>query len=313
MTVFKTFWKIVKKYKGTILTYTIILIAFGGINMSTSDNQTDFTATKPDVLIINNDEEIGITENLIKYIKDNSNIIDVKDNEEAINDALFYRDVNYIIYIPENYREDVLNGLNPEIDYKSTGDYQASLAEMMLSRYIQLQNIYANNNYSEDELIEAINNNLSNKSIIEMTSKLDTKENSRIALYYNFASYSLMAIVIYIICLVLSSFHEDTVNKRTIISSMNYKKHNRGLLFASITFSIIVWILFTILGRILLGDVLFTSRGLIYIINSFVFIISSLTIALLISTLVRDKNAVNGIVNVIALRVSFSLRSICAL
>lgn len=313
MTVFKTFWKIVKKYKGTILTYTIILIAFGGINMSTSDNQTDFTATKPDVLIINNDEEIGITENLIKYIKDNSNIIDVKDNEEAINDALFYRDVNYIIYIPENYREDVLNGLNPEIDYKSTGDYQASLAEMMLSRYIQLQNIYANNNYSEDELIEAINNNLSNKSIIEMTSKLDTKENSRIALYYNFASYSLMAIVIYIICLVLSSFHEDTVNKRTIISSMNYKKHNRGLLFASITFSIIVWILFTILGRILLGDVLFTSRGLVYIINSFVFIISSLTIALLISTLVKDKNAVNGIVNVIALRVSFSLRSICTL
>lgn len=313
MTVFKTFWKIVKKYKGTILTYTIILIAFGGINMSTSDNQTDFTATKPDVLIINNDEEIGITENLIKYIKDNSNIIDVKDNEEAINDALFYRDVNYIIYIPENYREDVLNGLNPEIDYKSTGDYQASLAEIMLSRYIQLQNIYANNNYSEDELIEAINNNLSNKSIIEMTSKLDTKENSRIALYYNFASYSLMAIVIYIICLVLSSFHEDTVNKRTIISSMNYKKHNRGLLFASITFSIIVWILFTILGRILLGDVLFTSRGLVYIINSFVFIISSLTIALLISTLVKDKNAVNGIVNVIALRVSFSLRSICTL
>lgn len=114
-----------------------------------------------------------------------------------------------------------------------------------------------------------------------------------------------MATVIYIVCLVLSSFHENTVNKRTIISSMNYKKHNRYLLFASLTFSIIIWILFTVLGRILLGDIIFTSRGIICIANSFVFIISSLTIALFISTLVKDKNAVNGIVNVVALGSSF--------
>ena len=311
MTVFKTFWNIVKKYKGTIILYTVILILFGGINMTTSDNQTTFIDSKPDVLIINNDANVGITKNLVNYIEENSNIIDVKDDEEAINDALFYRDINYIIYIPENYREDVLDGLNPKLDIKSTGDYQSSLAEMMLSRYVQIQNIYASNINDENDLIEAINNNLSKKSSIEITSKLDTSKTANATFYFNFASYSIMAVVIFIICLVLSSFHEKTVNKRTIISSMNYKKHNFQLLLASLVYSIIVWALFIVLGIILLGDILFTTRGIVYILNCFVFTFCSLTIALLTSTLVNNKNAVNGIVNVVALRFSISLWCIC--
>lgn len=305
MTVFKTFWKIINKYKGTIILYTVMLIFFGGIQISTNDTGTTFVDSKPDILIINKDEEIGITKNLVDYLKQNSNIINVKNNEEAINDAIFYRDVNYVIYIPENYRQDVLNGLNPEINIKSTGDYSASLAEMMLSRYVQIQNIYKDNIQNEDELIEAINNNLSKKSSVEMTSKLDTSKMTKVTSYFNFASYSIMAVVIFIICLVLSSFHEKTVNKRTIISSMNYKEHNRLILFASFMYSVIVWLLYVILGLILLGDIIFTARGFMYILNTFVFTFCALTIALLISTVVSNKNAVNGIVNVVALGSAF--------
>lgn len=305
MTVFKTFWKIINKYKGTIILYTVMLIFFGGIQISTKDTGTTFVDSKPDILIINKDEEIGITKNLVDYLKQNSNIINVKNNEEAINDAIFYRDVNYVIYIPENYRQDVLNGLNPEINIKSTGDYNASFAEMMLSRYVQIQNIYKDNIKNEDELIEAINNNLSKKSSVEMTSKLDASKMNKIAKYFNFASYSIMAVVIFIICLVLSSFHEKTVNKRTIISSMNYKEHNRLILFASFMYSVIVWFLYVILGLILLGNIIFTARGFMYILNTFVFTFCALTIALLISTVVSNKNAVNGIVNVVALGSAF--------
>ena len=41
MTVFKTFLKILYACRIPILTYTIILIIFGGINMQTSDNPTN--------------------------------------------------------------------------------------------------------------------------------------------------------------------------------------------------------------------------------------------------------------------------------
>lgn len=305
MTVFKTFWKVVKKYKVTIITYTVMLIAFGALNMTTGDNQIDFVDSKPDILIINNDEEIGITKNLIDYIKTNSKIKDIKNDEEAINDALFYRDVNYIIYIPQNYRQDVLNGKNPEINIKSTGDYKASLAEMMLKKYIKIQNTYASKIKDEAELVEAINNNLSKKSEIQITSKLDAKKLQSQTLYYNFGTYSIMAIVIFVVSLTLSSFHEKAVNKRSIISSMNYKKHNRMLLLSSLVYSIFAWVLFTIMGAILVGDVTFTPRGVMYMLNSLVFTFCSLTIALLISTLINNKEAISGIINVIALGSSF--------
>ena len=305
MTTFKTFWSVVRKYIGVISLYTILLIVFGGLNMSTNENQIDFVNSKPNVVIVNNDDDNKITSNLIDYIEENSKIINIKTNEESINDALFYRDTNYVIYIPKNYGKDVMNGLQPDINIKSTGDYQSSLAEIILTRYIKIQNLYKTKINNEDELINYINNNLNSESNIKLTSKLDTSKTSKATYYFNFASYSIMAVVIFIICLVLSSFKEKNVNKRTIISSTNYKKHNRYLLLSSFIYSIIVWILFVILGIILTGNIMFTTRGLIYILNLFIFTFCSLTLALLISTLITNKNAVNGIVNVVALGSAF--------
>ena len=305
MTVFRTFLKVLNKCKAPIIMYTVFLIFFGGFNMQTSDNSTSFVASKPDILIINNDEEVGITKNLIEYIEKNSNIMDIKQTEEAINDALFYRDVNYIIYIPENFREDFLNHKNPEIQIKSTGDYQASLAEMMLERYIKVANTYNEVAESEEELISNINDTLSKQTEVEITSKLDTDNLSKVAFYYNFANYALLAGCIYVICLILSSFKNEKIRKRTIISSMNYKEYNRKLLLSNSLFAIVLWFFYVSLSFILLGDIMFTAHGLIYIINSFIFTLCTLTIAFLIGNLVSNKNAINGIVNVVALGSSF--------
>jgi len=305
MTVFKTFLKVLNKCKVPIIMYTAFLIGFGGFNMQTSENSTNFVASEPDVLIINQDKEEGVTKNLIEYIEKNSKIKEIKDDEQAIDDALFYRDVNYIIYIPENYREDFLRGENPEIKIKSTGDYQASLAEMMLERYVKVANLYQKNIDNEEELIEEINETLAKQTEVEITSKLDTDNLSKATFYYNFANYSILAGCVYVICLILSSFREEKIAKRTIISSMNYKTHNRQLLLSNGLFAIVLWIFYVVLSFILIGDVMFTTHGLVYMANSLIFTICAVTIAFLIGNLVMNKNAINGIVNVVALGSSF--------
>ena len=305
MTVFKTFLKILNKNKFIIILYTVFLIGFGGFNMQTSDNSTNFVASKPDIMIVNYDEEKGITKDLIKYITDNSNIIELNNNEEAINDGLFYRDVNYVIYIPENYSKDFMDGKNPEINIKSTGDYQSSFAEMLLSRYIKVANIYQKSIKNEDELTSKINETLSKQSEVEITSKLDTDSLAKATFYYNFASYSILACLVYVICLVLSSFKDIKIQKRTIISSTDYRKLNRQLLLSNSLFSIILWGVYVALSFVLIGDVMFSNQGIIYLINSFIFTMCATTIALFIGNLVSNKNAINGIVNVIALGSSF--------
>ena len=305
MTVFKAFWKVIKKYKGTIILYTVMLVLFGGLNMTSNNISTTFVDSKPDILIVNNDEEIGLTKNLVDYLKNNANVVDVEKDEDAINDSLFYREVNYVIYIPKNYREDILNGLDPEIEIKTTEDYESGLAEILLSRYLKVQKIYSNNIEDESELISLINENMNIKTNVELMSKVDTTKTSKIARYFNFASYSIMAVVIYIICLVLSSFREKNVNKRNIVSSMNYKKQNRLILYASISYGVIIFILYVLLGIIILGTDILNLRGFIYILNTLLFTFCSLTIALFISTAINNKNAINGIVNVVALGSAF--------
>lgn len=305
MTVFKTFLKILNKNKFIIILYTMCLIFFGGFNMQTSENNTNFVASKPDIMIVNYDEEKGITKDLIKYIEENSNVVDLKNNEDAINDALFYRDVNYVVYIPKNYNKDFMDGKNPEIEIKSTGDYQSSFAEMLLSRYIKVANIYQKSINSEEELISKINETLSKKSEVEITSKLDTNILSKATFYYNFANYSIMACLIYVICLILASFKDIKIQKRTIISSTNYKTLNRQLLLSNSLFSIILWMIYVVLSFILVGDIMFSIHGIFYLINSFVFTICATTIALFIGNIVSNKNTISGIVNVIALGSSF--------
>ena len=190
-------------------------------------------------------------------------------------------------------------------EYKSTQDYNASLAQMTLEKYIKTANIYNDIMDNEEDIIKNINETLKQNTDIEITSKLDTNNLSKATLYYNFMNYSLIAGLVYVICLILSSFNEQKVKKRTIISSTNYKKHNRDLLLSNGLFAIVLWIFYIGLSIILLGSIVFTIHGLIYIINSFIFMLCTLTIAFLIANLISNKNAINGIINVIALGSSF--------
>ncbi len=305
MTVFKTFWKIVNKYKGTIILYTVMLISFGGINLASNDTTTTFTSTLPNIAIVNNDQKSVLTNNLISYLSENSKVVDIENDEEKINDALFYRDVSYVVYIPKNYTNDVLKGMNPTIDIKSTNDYTSSLEEMMLTDYLNLQNTYLKLTTDQAKLTNYINDTLKDKSEVVLTSKVDTKSLSKVSRYFNFASYSILAVVIFIITLVLTSFKEKTVNKRIVVSSMNYKKHSGLILKSSLLYALIVWALFSLLAIILLGKSVLNTRGLLLILNTLVFTLQALTFALLISSLVNNKDAIGGIVNVVALGSAF--------
>ncbi len=305
MTVFKTFWKIVNKYKGTIILYTVMLISFGGINLASNDTTTTFTSTLPNIAIINNDQKSVLTNNLINYLSENSKVVDIENDEEKINDALFYRDVSYVVYIPKNYTNDVLKGMNPTIDIKSTNDYTSSLEEMMLTDYLNLQNTYLKLTTDQAKLTNYINDTLKDKSEVVLTSKFDTNTLSKVSRYFNFASYSILAVVIFIITLVLTSFKEKTVNKRIVVSSMNYKKHSGLILKSSLLYALIVWVLFSLLAIILLGKSLLNIRGLLLSLNTLIFTLQALTFALLISSLVNNKDAIGGIVNVVALGSAF--------
>lgn len=305
MTVFKTILKILNKLKGMIILYTAILVAITALNQTSGNNMTNFEDSKPSVLIVNKDSEDNIAKGFEDYISKHSEIkdIDTKD-EDKINDAIFYRDVNYVIYIPKDFGKNLLDGKNPSLEYKSCGDEYSSYVQMMVEKYIKTVLIYKDY-YSGAELISKVNKVVDKDTKVYMKTTLDTSKLSSMTQYFNILNYALLAGCVYCISMILASLNDETVRKRTIISSFNYKKYNRIVLLSNSIVIFAMWILYMILALILFKDLMFSSNGLGYVINSFVFTICSLTIGFLIGNITQNKNAIGGIVNVIALGTSF--------
>lgn len=305
MTVFKAYTKVLKASIVMVLIYTVILIAFGATNMQTSESSLSFTVEKPDIAIVNLDPNQSLTEHFIKYLESHTNIKDIDENVICFEDALFYRDISYIIYIPENYQNDFLNHKNPELKIKSTGDYEASLADMLIKRYLNVANLYNKEELSLKELLENIDSTINHEVTLEVKSSMDTTSLTRATFYYNFANYSFLAGCVYVVSTILASFKEKNVRKRTIVSSMNYRKYNRHLLLSNGLFVFVLWLFYVILSFFLLGNIMFSIHGVLLIINSLLLAISCLSLAFMIGSLISDKNTINGIVNVVALGSSF--------
>ena len=305
MTVFKTLLKILNKNKFIVILYTVMLLVFGALNMRSSEKTMNFVASKPRILIVNQAEEVGITKDLIRYIKENSETPEIADNEEARNDALFYEDVDYIVYIPSNFREDFMTGKTPELEIKRSNNYYSEFAGMVITRYLGVAESYRASFDNEDEIIEKTNETLSKNVDANIISKLDATSLSKGAFYYSFASYSIMACLIYIISIVMQVFNSEKIRKRTAISSKDYKKHNKELLIANCAYAFIVWGIYVLASFVLVGKTMFSIHGGLFILNSFIYTINATALSFLIGCIVHNKEAISGIVNVIALGSSF--------
>ena len=305
MTVFKTYLKILRKNLFMIIVFSLLLVIFGGLRMKSEDKSLSFNAVKPDVLIVNKDENKGITKGFIKYIKNNSDTPKIENNEDKRNDALFYNEVDYIIYIPEGFNRDFMNGTIDKIEVKKGNNFNASYAEMMINRYLKIASTYRRKTTNPDELVKMVNKSLKNNTKIEITTKLDTDKLRSAEFFFNFESYSVLVCLIFIISLILSIFNEERIRKRTVISSTSYKTNNRLLFLCNLLYAFTIWVAYFILAIIMLGDILWTSNGILYIINSFVHLITVTSLAFLIGNIVSSKDAVNGITNVVGLGTSF--------
>lgn len=306
MTVSKAFWKIALKNIGTIITYTVILIMFGTMNISSGSTTTSYEAKKPSIVIFNHDEKVGVTKNFIEYLEKNAKIKDGYEDDDRLKDALFYDDVMLVIEIPENFHQDIALGKNPEIKTRSSAGYAAELAKVVVNRYLTVAQAYAAINLSEEDLASKIDGALETSTKVDVNSEVDTSKYSKPTRYFSFANYTILACVITIICLIMSSFNRLEIRKRNLVSRIELKKMNLILLRNCCIYAFAAWVFYVSLGFIVLGfDTIWNLHGLLYAANALVFTACATTIAYLISRVVFNSGAINGIMNVVALGSSF--------
>ena len=304
MTVFKAFLKILNKNKGMIIFYTLLLIGISYMNFSSLESSRNFEQVKPKVHIRDNDNSV-ISKDFVAYVKENAQIVEVANYGEALDDAIFYRDISYYVSIPKNYFNDLINGVDTSLEIKKVNDYDATFAERFVNRYIRLLDFYKSQTTNQEELIKLVRGNLENTVDIQMTTKLDTNGLLKMASYFDFANYSIIASLVFIISIILNSFNNLNIHRRITISSMNYKKHNRYLLLSNLLLSFGLFIVYVLGAIVSVGETVLTYHGLVCVINMGIFIVCSTTFAILIGSLITNRDAIGGLINVVALGSSF--------
>lgn len=317
MIVFKTFWRIMKRYWWIVFIYVTILISLSVINLNAAP-VTDFVDTKPEITIVSQDSSDlatkPFTKNFLDYLSKNTKIINLKESETT--DALFYQKISMILYLPEDLESKILSGQKVTLDYRTSGNYTAELSKNLIKRYFELQRteILESKNSSKEQsnipsedsekIISNLNQRLDQSPTVRLASKNATNL-SKIAAFFNFPSYTIMAIILYVTCFINASFNKSPVKKRTMVSSLHLKKYNLSLLFANSIFAFSVFALLTILSFFVLGDIVLTPFFIFEILNILLYTLAALTLAELVSTFNLSRDAVSGVVNLLSLAPAF--------
>ena len=317
MIVFKTFWRIMKRYWWNVFIYVAILTSLSVINLNAAP-VTDFVDTKPEITIVSQDSSDlatkPFTKNFLNYLSKNTKIINLKESETT--DALFYQEISMILYLPEDLESKILSGQKVTLDYRTSGNYTAELSKNLIKRYFELQRteILESKNSSKEQsnflsensekIISRLNQRLDQSPTVRLASKNATNL-SKIAAFFNFASYTIMAIILYVTCFINASFNKSSVKKRTMVSSLHLKKYNFSLLLANSIFAFFVFALLTTLSFFVLGNIVLTPFFIFEILNILLYTLAALTLAELVSTFNLSRDAVSGVVNLLSLAPAF--------
>lgn len=317
MIVFKTFWRIMKRYWWIVFIYVAILTSLSIINLNVAP-VADFVDTKPEITIVSQDSSDlatkPFTKNFLDYLSKNTKIIDLKESETT--DALFYQEISMILYLPKDLESKILSGQKVTLDYRTSGNYTAELSKNLIKRYFELQRteILESKNSSKEQsnflsensekIISNLNQRLDQSPTVRLASKNATNL-SKIAAFFNFASYTIMAIILYVTCFINASFNKSSVKKRTMVSSLHLKKYNFSLLLANSIFAFSVFALLTTLSFFVLGNIVLTPFFIFEILNILLYTLAALTLAELVSTFNLSRDAVSGVVNLLSLAPAF--------
>lgn len=301
MTVFRYYFKLVKSFLPVILMYTVIFTLFGVVATTTGKTTSQFEMSEVKFIVHNMDTESRYTKAFIDYLKEYGTLIKVK-NEE---DALFYREVDSILTIPKGFGDSILNSNPLELSRKSVPD-SANVAyfDLLINRYLQLSETYVKSGFTEEEILTIIDDDM---KLHTKTSLIHKEQDDLIApaAFYNFSNYTILAICIFVVGITMNIFYHSNIKKRNFASPISHRKINIQLFLGNSILVFLVWLLYVCISIVLYGMTMFTQQGILLIINAFLFSTVALALGFFIGILVKDKEAQNGIVNVLALGSSF--------
>ena len=183
MQVFKVYFKIIKANMGQMIIYLIVFLAISVLysTFATTNNEESFSQTKTNVAFINLDENTALLTGFKEYLSKNVNFIDVENNEEKLQDALFFRDVEYIVTIPKDFTSNFLQGKPVELQKTIVPSSTTRMyVDMAINKYFNMARVYVNNipGITEENLVKEVAKGASFETTVQLKSFGHKKQNN---------------------------------------------------------------------------------------------------------------------------------------
>jgi ABC-2 type transport system permease protein len=310
MQVFKLYFKLLKSVSTAIILYAVIFAALIVIISSNNGNKVpQYEETKISTALVNYNEENKLTKDFVDYMSKFCEFTDLGDDESDLADALFFRQVEYVITIPYQFGEDFILGKDVAVEKKTVPDsaYSASV-DNAINNYMNTARMYLKSlpDITEEELIKYIRQDI-NKEVnvyIEHT-KNQGKDFVFYNSYFNTASYILLSCCLLGVGMIMLTFHNIHIRRRNMVTPMTHKDMNLQLIAGNIIFILGFDLFFIILGIFFNDYKGINGNVLLFWVNMIIYSISALGISYLIAMLVSKKEANEAISYVIPLGFSF--------
>ncbi len=305
MVVFKAYMKIARKniwmillYLGIFFCVTILFQRF------VPEGAEGYTAESVPVGIV--DEDGGeAAESLINYIGRTNETILLEDDRESLQEDLFYRNVGYIVRIPDGFMEKCILGEEKIEAVTVPGTYAGYYVDQQVNSYMVYARSYAAAGFTETEIASA----MAHRDKAEVT-LVDFSGNAgqvpAYTFYYRYLPYLLLSVLGYVMGYILMGFRRGSLPQRMRASAVPERRQSVEGLAASLVIALALWGVSVAVSVVMYRQDIYESGKLIwYLLNSLVMMLTALSLAYLVGTLVKSSNALSGIVNIISLGMCF--------
>lgn len=305
MAVFKAYMKIAWKNKWMILLYLGIFFCVTILfQRFVPEGAEGYTAESVPVGIV--DEDGGeAAESLINYIGRTNETILLEDDRESLQEDLFYRNVGYIVRIPDGFMEKCILGEEKIEAVTVPGTYAGYYVDQQVNSYMVYARSYAAAGFTETEIASA----MAHRDKAEVT-LVDFSGNAgqvpAYTFYYRYLPYLLLSVLGYVMGYILMGFRRGSLPQRMRASAVPERRQSVEGLAASLVIALALWGIGVAASVVMYGQDIYESGKLIwYLLNSLVMMLTALSLAYLVGTLVKSSNALSGIVNIISLGMCF--------
>jgi ABC-2 type transport system permease protein len=313
MQVFKTYIKILGRIKGQLILYLAIFfvmaMAFTTF-FSGSEPDINFSPTKTSIAIVNKDKGSTLTRGLTAYLEENTRVVEIAENKKAQQDALFFREIEYLINVPDGFGDKLVTE-KPLLLGKTTvpGSVSGVYLDMLINKYLNTVHIYHKRlpGLSEKEIADYVKKDMQKATqvTIKHAREIDSENRQAAKSYFNFFNYAIWMIMIFGVSTTMTAFSKMDVRRRNLASPLASTNFNLQLVSGNLFLMLAIWLILIIPSFLLFHEVMVGKVGLMLILNSLIFSLSSLAFSYLIALLIKGPNAMSAVANVVALGSSF--------